>query len=96
METGIKETSTLERIAILKDRHGIVKEFQAEITQAFEYIMLLRMRHQYEQIKAGKTPDNFVDPEQLTNLEKKILKDAFVLMQKIQGLIVERYKQMMV
>jgi CBS domain-containing protein len=96
METGIKETSTLERIALLKDRHGIVKEFQDEITQAFEYIMLLRMRHQYEQIKAGKTPDNFVDPEQLTNLEKKILKDAFVLMQKIQGLIMERYKQMMV
>ncbi len=95
MEAGVKETSTLERIHILKDRHGIVKDFHNEIRQAFEYIMLLRMRHQYEQIKAGKPPDNFIDPDQLTTLEKKILKDAFLLMQKLQSLIMERYQQMM-
>ena len=63
---------------------------------AFEFIMLLRIRHQYGQMKAGKTPDNFINPEHLTNMEKKNLKAAFSLMVKIQNQIMELYKQMMV
>jgi CBS domain-containing protein len=96
MEKGSRETSTLERIRDLKDKHGIVQEYADELEHAFEYVMLLRIRHQYSQIKAGKNPDNFINPDHLTNMEKKGLKDAFGLMIKIQNMIMERYKQMIV
>ena len=96
MEKGVKETSTLDRIRNLKDKHSIVQEYASEMEFAFEFIMLLRIRHQYGQMKAGKTPDNFINPEHLTNMEKKNLKDAFSLMVKIQNQIMELYKQMMV
>jgi CBS domain-containing protein len=96
MEKGVKETSTLDRIRSLKDKHSIVEEYGSEMEFAFEFIMLLRIRHQYGQMKAGKPPDNFINPEQLTNMEKKNLKEAFSLMIKIQNQIMEKYKQMIV
>ncbi|MDI6727635.1 MAG: DUF294 nucleotidyltransferase-like domain-containing protein [Thermodesulfovibrionales bacterium] len=94
LEKGIKETSTLERINALKDKHTIVQEYAEELEQAFEFIMLLRIQNQYEQIKAGKTPDNFINPNKLSNLEKKSLKEAFHLVSEIQDMIIELYKSM--
>jgi CBS domain-containing protein len=94
MERGSKETSTLERIRDLKDKSSVVQDYADEMEYAFEYVMLLRVRHQYAQIKAGKAPDNFINPYHLTNMEKKRLKDAFGLMVKLQNIVMERYKQM--
>jgi CBS domain-containing protein len=54
--------------------------------------MLLRIQHQFDQIDLGRQPDNFINPYKLSNLEKKIIKDAFFLIAKIQDLIIERYK----
>jgi CBS domain-containing protein len=92
LEKGIGETSTSERINALKDRHTVVKEYAAELEHAFEFIMLLKIRHQFEQIKGGAKPDNFINPDSLSNLEKKTLKEAFHLISKLQGVIFEMYK----
>ena len=43
--------------------------------------------------RPDQKPDNFINPNQLSNLEKKTLKEAFQLMTRMQGLVVERYKQ---
>lgn len=94
LEKGIKETSTLERISALKHRHTIVGEYAEELEQVFEFIMLLRIQHQYEQIKTGNVPDNFINPKKLSNLEKKSMKEAFQLISRIQDMIIERYKPM--
>lgn len=92
LEKGIKETSTTERISALRTRHTILNDYADEIEHAFEFIMLLRIQHQYGQIEAGLEPDNFIDPNSLSNLEKKTLKDAFSLISKLQDILVERYK----
>jgi CBS domain-containing protein len=92
LEKGIRETSTLERINALKESHAIVRESGEELEYAFEFIMLLRIQHQFDQIDLGRQPDNFINPYKLSNLEKKIIKDAFFLIAKIQDLIIERYK----
>jgi CBS domain-containing protein len=92
LEKGVKETSTLGRIHVLKDRHATVKEYGDGLEQAFEFIMLLRIHHQFEQIKEGIPPDNFINPNELSNLEKRTLKEAFHLISKVQGTIFERYK----
>jgi CBS domain-containing protein len=94
LERGVRETSTLERINALKGRHTIVKEYADELEHAFEFIMLLRIQNQIEQIESGKNPDNFINPQKLSNLEKRTIKDEFHLISKMQGLIIERYKPM--
>ena len=94
LERGIRVTSTLERIAALRETHTIVQEYADEFEHAFEFIMLLRIHHQFSQLSAGGTADNFVDPNTLSNLEKRSLKDAFHLVTKVQNLIIERYKSL--
>jgi CBS domain-containing protein len=94
LEKGIKETSTIERINVLKDKNTIVKEYGDELVHAFEFIMLLRIQHQLEQLKEGKDVNNFINPNNLSNLEKRIAKETFQLVSKIQDLIIERYKAM--
>jgi len=92
LEKGLRETSTIERLMALRERHTIVKEFADELEHAFEFIMLLRIQHQFEQIEAGKEPNNFINPNSLSNLEKKMMKESFNLITRVQDIIIERYK----
>lgn len=96
LEKGVRETSTLERIEVLKGKHTVVRDYADEIIYAFEFLMLLRMRYQYEQVLKGNMPNNFIDPESLSNLEKKLLKDTFQLISKLQDILIERYKLMII
>ncbi len=92
LESGISETSTIERIRLLKDSHPIVRESADELEYAFEFITLLRIHHQIEQIEKNIPPDNFINPNKLSNLEKKSLKEAFQIISRIQDIIIEQYK----
>jgi CBS domain-containing protein len=94
LEKGIRETSTLERIETLRGMHTIVEEYADDLEQAFEFITLLRIHHQYAQISSGVAPDNFINPNRLSNLEKRSIKEAFQLVSKIQDLIIELYKSL--
>lgn len=96
LEKGVRETSTLERIETLKHKHALAKEYGEELIYAFEFLMFLRMKHQYEQVIQGMMPDNFINPETLSNLEKKLLKDTFHLISKLQDILIERYKLMII
>jgi len=91
LERQVAATSTLERIAALKGAHPIVREYADEIEHAFEFLALLRVHHQVEMIESGLDPDNFIDPDKLSNLEKKTLKEVCVLISKIQDSITKQY-----
>ncbi len=95
LERGVKETSTLERIGALRDKHTILKEYADEIEHAFDFITLLRVHHQAELLQEGKAIDNFINPNKLSNLEKKTVKDAFHLIARLQDSTIERYKAFM-
>ncbi|HWR58159.1 MAG TPA: DUF294 nucleotidyltransferase-like domain-containing protein, partial [Thermodesulfovibrionales bacterium] len=96
LEKGVRETSTLGRIQALKGKDPNVREYAEGLEQAFEYIMLLRIQHQFGQIESGNVPDNFINPNTLSNLEKKTLREAFHLIAKLQNLIIEKYKALIV
>lgn len=96
LESGISETSTFERIKALKDKHPIMRETAEELEQSFEFITLLRIHHQIEQIERGTSPDNFINPTMLSNLEKKSLKESFKVISKVQDFIIEQYRPGMV
>jgi CBS domain-containing protein len=76
LEAAIPETSTLERLAALRETNRTVKEHADELEQAFEFFLLLRIHHQFDQIEQGRPPDNFINPSDLTNLQKKIFRDS--------------------
>jgi CBS domain-containing protein len=94
LEKGIRETSTLERIETLRNKHTIAEEYADDFEHAFEFLMLLRIHHQYRQMSSGQEPDNFINPNRLSNLEKRSIKEAFQLISKVQDMIIERYKSL--
>ena len=92
LEKGVSETSTLERIDALRNQHPVVAEYADELEHAFEFITLLRIHHQYDRMEAGLEPDNFIDPDGLSNLEKRMLRESCQLISRIQDSIAKQYK----
>jgi CBS domain-containing protein len=90
-ESHIPETSTAERIAVLKDLHPIMKNVGGDLEYAFEFISMLRIRHQLKQAAMEIDPDNFIDPKQLSSLELRNLKQICRLLSQIIDDITLRY-----
>ena len=47
------------------------------MTQAFGYLNGLLINNQLRQAEEGVKPDNFINPDILTNFERKTLKESF-------------------
>jgi CBS domain-containing protein len=92
LEMGVFQSSTLARFMELKDRTGTVSPFCSELEQAFEFLMSLRLRHQFRQMEAGVDPDNNLDPDELGILEKNQLKEVFRFILSVQDAIRRKYR----
>lgn len=57
----------------------------ADLLDAYDLIATVRLDHQAQQVKAGKAPDNYLDPSQLSDFERSHLRDAFVVVKTMQS-----------
>ena len=73
---GIARTNTAARLNEFGARQGVAAREVKAWTDAFDFIQMLRMRHQHLQKAQGKTMDNRVNPADLNALERHILKEA--------------------
>jgi CBS domain-containing protein len=87
LKHGIKETNTVARLQALAEGDHIPRDLYMETREAYEYQMQLRLVHQLQMMEAGKIPDNYIDPGELSDLEKQTLKEAFAVINRIQGYI---------
>lgn len=88
---GIDETNTLVRLQLLAERGHITKDLYADAMAAYEFLMHLRLIHQLRQIDQGEQPDNYIDPGQLSDLEKQTLKEAFGVVHRLQNSVKLEY-----
>jgi CBS domain-containing protein len=89
---GIDAVNTKERLDALETSGGIAASDAANLRDAFEFISMVRLRHQAQQIRAGKEPDNFVPPDSLSDFERRHLKDAFKVVSRMQSALEQRYQ----
>ena len=85
LKYGIKETNTLARIKLLGDGGHIPRELAADTSEAFEFLLQLRLVHQLSLVEAGQEPNNHIDPARLSELEKQTLKDSFGIIGRLQS-----------
>ncbi|GAB4333535.1 MAG: DUF294 nucleotidyltransferase-like domain-containing protein [Desulfobulbaceae bacterium] len=83
----IRETNTLARLHALAEKRHISVDLLQASTNAYELQMQLRLVHQLHQIDNGILPDNYINPANLTELEKRTLKEAFGVIERLQGLL---------
>jgi CBS domain-containing protein len=70
-------TSTVARLDTAEAAGTLEADEAAVLRDAFELITAVRMRHQVEQLRAGQPPTDHIDPNDLTGLTRRYLKEAF-------------------
>lgn len=63
-----------------------------DLRDAMEYIAIVRARHQALDLEAEREPDNNVEPENMTDFERRNLKDAFQVISNAQKYLRMRYQ----
>jgi CBS domain-containing protein len=96
LEMKVYHTSTLERLAEVKHRNSTVSGYCSDLERAFEFLMSVRLRHQYHLMQEGMEPDNFIDPDGLGTLDKTMLRAAFKLILSVQEATIKKYGALMV
>ena len=84
LATGTYNTNTIQRIKLSSLRMGVAPEEAAAFVVGFIFLQLLRLRHQHFEEEHGRPGDNFVNPDQLNELDRRILKESFRQSRKLQ------------
>ena len=87
LKNGVRETNTLSRLQVLFEEKHVSEELWVSAREAYEMQMQLRLIHQLSQIEGGVQPDNHIAPDQLSDLEKRMLKESFEVIERLQGVL---------
>ncbi len=91
LREGIRETETVERIRTLVEKNILPEDLAEDLRESFSFLQSIRLRHQVDQIKEGKDPDNLINPGDFTRLERELLKDSLKVVRNFQDFIERRY-----
>jgi CBS domain-containing protein len=58
-----------------------------DLIGAYDMIARFRLEHQAAQVRAGRRPDNFLAPSDLSDFERSHLRDAFVVVRTMQSAV---------
>lgn len=92
LSVGSTSRNSFSRLTDIEKAGILVKGQVANIRDSMELIAMVRIRHQALSVEAGKQPDNNVDPRQLSDFERKNLKDAFQILSDAQNFLKFRYQ----
>jgi len=87
----IFETNTLDRISALVEKESLTPAEADDLRDAFNVIMLTRVRHHVNVLRQGGVPDNYVNPDELSIIQRTMLKEAFKTIDRLQALLELRY-----
>ena len=63
-----------------------------DLKDALEFISIVRVRNQANDLVIGQAPDNSIEPEMLSEFERKNLRDAFLILSHAQKYLKFRYQ----
>ena len=84
MAAGVTSATTPERLRAAGEAGTLAPEDTHTLRDAFELINNLRLEHQVAQLRAGRQPDDYIDPEELSPLMRVQLRQAFRAVATIQ------------
>ena len=96
LSLGIKTRNTLDRLAEIS-RIGIIdSNFHADLREAYEFLIYLQISRHLDALAQGEEPDNFLDPASLNGLQRKMLKESFAVVRRLQETIEFRFQTKLV
>jgi len=88
---GITAVSTRERLQAAASSGEITAERTRDLIDALDFLSGLRIQHQARLMAAGQSADNYLRLDELSELERRHLKDAFGVVKDLQGVLEKRY-----
>ncbi|MEW6550892.1 MAG: putative nucleotidyltransferase substrate binding domain-containing protein [Campylobacterota bacterium] len=92
LEYHIKENNTVDRIKELNNQGIIDKESASEYIEAFNFLLTLRLKTRLNKLDMGIVPNNCVDPNELSTMDKDMLKDTLKIVNKFKKFLTYHYK----
>jgi CBS domain-containing protein len=89
---ALPQTNTAERLRAARERTGMSASETEAIVQAFFYVQQVRLRNQAAIGKLTEENANRIDPDRLNELEKQVLKQAFLQARKLQSRLALDYQ----
>lgn len=89
---SIDETNTLSRLEILAANSHLPEELYNKARESYEFQMQLRFLNQLRLMEEGEQPHNFINPAELSDLEKQTLKGAFSVISSLQSFLKQTFK----
>jgi len=90
LQSGSMALSTHSRVAAAANAGVIDEGAAADLGDAFELMSYCRLHHQVAQARAGERPDNHLAPGDLTERDRRHLKDAFGIVRSAQQQLANR------
>ncbi|MEJ5357537.1 MAG: DUF294 nucleotidyltransferase-like domain-containing protein [Desulfobacterales bacterium] len=85
LKYGMAETNTLARLRQWTAIAGAADREILDIEQGYRFLMQLRLAHQAEQMmQPGLAADNHIDPQGLSGMEQRMLKEVFLRIAALQ------------
>lgn len=84
LSTGVAQSNTVSRLKQAGPKVGMTEEEVNAIIQGFYFIQFIRLRHQHESSESEQTVGNYVFPDRLNDLDRKILKESFKQAKRLQ------------
>jgi CBS domain-containing protein len=91
LAAGVTVANTHDRLEVSAQAGEVTEQSARDLRGALEFLGKLRMAHQARQVAQGQAPDNFLALEELSNFERSHLKEAFSVVQTLQGVLGQRY-----
>jgi CBS domain-containing protein len=89
---GVAAVNTDERLQALARAGHMTIVDSRNLADALHFLQRVRMQHQCEQVLAGETPDNYINPRRLPRLAKEQLRDAFTIIDEAQAAVRQTYR----
>jgi CBS domain-containing protein len=84
LEYGISQCNTFDRLHALGEAGHLDKELASEIAESLSFLLTLKLSQGLQQLSLGKLPGNQIEPDQLSTLERDLLKDALGVVKKFR------------
>lgn len=91
LASGSTCRNSFDRISDVTNAGILPDGRSTDLKDAMEYLMMVRIRHQVEDIESGEEPDNTIEPEKLSSFERRNLKEAFNVISNAQRFLKFRY-----
>ncbi len=88
---GSQSQNSFDRLEDIIEAGILPSSKGKDLHHAMELISLVRIRHQALDIESEQEPDNNIEPENMSDFERRNLKDAFLVLSSAQNFLKFRY-----